>query len=452
MPIETHVFKNGFKLVYEKTTSSLPITSILAFIKCGSIDESLQEQKGVTHFIEHMCFKGTKKMGTAKEIMTTYDEIGAYLNANTNKEYTSYVVKCNDEYTANCIDVLSDIVLNSVLQPKEVALERNVVKEETIRLDDNPTHHISKMTSRLLYEDSPYSNPVDDLEYHICKDPLPLYEVKRMYRHFYQPNNMGVSIVSNLSFRIIKKMVESSFFVKPMHKKYIEKPCNPHVYFAKPISRTIGTLGDIKCDIKIKKGVSATHLNIAFRVCEQGHKDMYPLNLLASIIGGYMSSRMFMVLREKHGVTYSSVCDMTNYKTTGQFELYTMCDHTKMMRNSKNIGVLQLLLQLLKGLVNHGITQQELNEAKGNFKGKFILSTENCENQCEYNGHEMIIYDKEECVPYKDIYNVYYEGITKSDINDVIKKYLCRENMAVCLFGEHVPKLEVVRKYCDSFP
>jgi predicted Zn-dependent peptidase len=450
MPIETFTFKNGFKLVYEKAHSALPITSILAFIKFGSIDESKWVQKGITHFIEHMCFKGTKQMDSAKDIMTTYDEIGAYLNAHTNKEYTSYVVKCNDEYTANCIDVLSDMVLNSVLDPKEIALERNVVKEETIRLDDNPDHHISKMTHRLLYGNSQYSYPIDDLDYHTCSDPLPLYEVKDMYMQFYQPNNMGLSIVSNLSFRTIKRMVESSFFSRRLRKVYRQD--TQHVNFANPITTVIHTIYDIQYDIRSKKGVSATHLNIAFRTCEHGHKDMYPLNLLASIIGGYMSSRMFMLLREKHGVTYKSVCELTTYRPMGQFELYTMCDHTKMMRNSQNVGVLQLLLNLLRDLVKNGITQKELTEAKGNFKGKFTLSMENVQNQCEYNGHEIIIYNNNDCVAYKDIYKVHYENITKKEINNVIHKYLRRENMVVCLFGEHVPKVDLVKKYCHSFP
>jgi predicted Zn-dependent peptidase len=449
MPIETHIFKNGFKLVYETATSDLPITSILAFVKCGSIDETHMYQKGMAHFIEHMCFKGTRKMDTAKEIMTTYDEIGAYLNANTNKEYTCYVVKCNNLYTANCIDVLSDMVLNSVLREKEINLERNVVQEETIRLDDDPEHHISKITNRLLYGDMQYSYPIDDLSYHTCSDPLPYRAVLEMYSSFYEPHNMGLSIVSSMPFRTIKKMVESTYFVRKSH--LLQKHNELRVSFANPIKTYVmHTPADILFDIERKKGVSATHLNIAFRTCEHSHKDMYPLNLLATIIGGYMSSRMFMLLREKHGVTYKSTCDLTTYRPMGQFELYTMCDHTKMMRNSKNVGVLQLLLGLLNDLIKNGITQKELNEAKGNFKGKFILSMENIERQCQYNGIERIIYDNDS-VPYQDIYKTYYECLTKKNVNDMISKYFRRENMVVCLFGEHVPEIELVKKYCTIF-
>jgi hypothetical protein len=102
--------------------------------------------------------------------------------------------------------------------------------------------------------------------------------------------------------------------------------------------------------------------------------------------------------------------------------------------------------------VKNGITQKELTEAKGNFKGKFTLSMENVQNQCEYNGHEMIIYNNSDCIAYKDIYKVHYENITKKEIDDVIHKYLRRENMVVCLFGEHVPKVDLVKKYCHSFP
>lgn len=428
----TYTYKNGFRLIYQKADSKLPVTSIMLFIKFGSIHENT-EVKGIAHFIEHMCFKGTRILPTSKEVTGTYDKIGSYLNATTNKEYTSYIVKCSDEYSANCMDVLSDMVLNSVFKTNHMALEKHVVKEETIRLDDNPEYHISTMTEKLLYAGTPYSNSIDDLSYHIGNDPIPNKDVLEFYRKYYQPNRMGISVVSNLSFETIQRMISHTYFTK----RTISEPISRSIY-------TISTHSDIQIDIRKKKGVNATHLNISFRICEYGHPDMYRLEILANIVGGYMSSRMFMLLREKHGVTYKSTCTVDCYQPTGRLSLYTMCDHTMMMKNKNNIGVLRLLIQLLKNLKKNGVTQKEVDDAKGNYKGRFIQSLQDFQNPCMHNGLEMIIYENPHSIPYQEIYATYYDKITKKDINDTIKKYMIDENMAVCLFGEHVPTLDSV--------
>jgi predicted Zn-dependent peptidase len=380
-----------------------------------------------------MCFKGTHQLPTSKEVSGTYDAIGAYVNANTNKEYTSYIVKCSDEYTANCIDVLSDMVLQSSFTSSNMNLEKNVVKEETIRLDDSPEYHILSMKDRLLYAGTPYANPIDDLSYHIGKDPLPNKSVLEYYRKFYHPNRMGISIVSNLSFETIQRMVSHTYFTKRSVPTEIPRP----IY-------TLSIHPDVQIDIRQKKGVNATHLDMSFRICEYGHPDMYRLILLSNIIGGYMSSRMFMILREKHGVTYKSICNTECYQPTGMLSLYTMCDHTKMMKNKDNKDVLELLAQLINQLKSHGVTQKEVEDAKGNYKGRYLQNLQDVQNSCFHNGLEMLIYDNPHSIPYQDVYKTYYAKITKKDINDMIQKYIRRENMVVCLFGEHVPSLASV--------
>lgn len=431
MTTSTYTFKNGFKLVYQKADSSIQTTSIVVFVKFGSIHERIP---GAAHFIEHMCFKGTHSKNTTKDIASPYDKIGAFLNASTYKEYTDYIVKCEDVYVANCVDVLSDMVLHSTFTTKNLNLEKNVVKEETIRLDDDPEYHISKMSESLLYSMTPYANPIDDLSYHTSKTPLPNSDITDHYHQFYQPYNMGISIVSNLSFDTIKSMVSKTHFTKkPSHIQSIPR----HIY-------TIAIPPDLQLNIQQKKGIHATHLSISFRICEYGHPDMYRMKILSNILAGYMSSRIFTLLREKHGLTYKSTCTINCYQPTGQISIYTICDPTKMMPNKLDVGVLSLLIQLLSDLLNRGVTQKEVNEAKGNLKGKFVQSLENPHNTCLHNGVEQIVYDNPHSIPYKQLYHLYYEKITKKSINEMIKKYMKRENMVVCLFGEHVPSRDSV--------
>lgn len=434
----TYTYKNGLRLIYQKSDSKLPVSSVLVFIKFGSIHQPIQ--KGIAHFIEHMCFKGTRQLPTSNEVTRIYDRIGAYLNASTYKEYTDYIVKCNDEYLANCIDVLSDMVLHSEFKPKNMNLEKHVVKEETIRLEDDPEYNIYKMSEKLLYKGTAYENPIDDLSYHESQNSLPNIDVLDLYNRFYQPHNMGISIVSNLSFDIIKRMISRTYFIKKSTKiDHIPR----EIYI-------ISTPLDVQVDIRQKKGINATHLNIAFRICEYGHPDMYRLQVLANILGGYMSSRMFIVLREKHGVTYKSTCTVDCYQPTGQLSLYTMCDPTKMMRNSENIGVLELIVKLLKKLVKYGVTKKEVDDAKGNLKGKFLQSLENPQNPCVHNGREYIVYDNPNSIPYQSLYDTYYAKVTNTDLNEMIQKYIKRESMIVCLFGEHVPKKDAVMDVIDK--
>jgi predicted Zn-dependent peptidase len=437
MTTSISTYKNGFKLVYQKAISPIPVTSILVFVKLGAIHERVN---GSAHFIEHMCFKGTHTKKTSKEITTPYDKIGAFLNASTYKEYTDFIVKCEDIYVANCIDVLSDMVINSTFNQKDMNVEKNVVKEEAIRLDDNPEHHISNMADALLYRDTVYANPIDDLSYHTCKTPLPNRLVIDEYTDFYQPYNMGISVVSNLSFETIKTMVSKTYFTK--------KPIRIH-----PIPRQIITFSvshDVQIDIRRKMGVNATHLNISFRTCEYGHPDMYRLNVLSTILSGYMSSRMFILLREQHGLTYKSECSIKCYQPTGQLSIYAICDPRKMMRNKDNAGVLSLLIKMLSELLKNGVTKKEVDKAIGNIKGKFIQSLENPQTPCFHNGIEQIVYDKPNSIPYQKLYDVYYKKITKKDIDDVIQKYITRENMTVCLFGEHVPSRDSVLSAIDK--
>ena len=149
--IKTYTFPNGFRLVYEKPPSNFKNTSIQVFCKLGSIYER-DGIRGASHFIEHMCFKGTNKIPEAKTIAENYDKIGAYFNANTNKQYTVYVVKCNNNYVENSIAILSDMMMNSTFRATEFTKEKKVVEEECIRLENDYFSLATDAIEKLLYE------------------------------------------------------------------------------------------------------------------------------------------------------------------------------------------------------------------------------------------------------------------------------------------------------------
>jgi predicted Zn-dependent peptidase len=329
--------------------------------------------------------------------------------------------------------------MNSVFKKKDCELEKQVVIEEMIRQEDNPQFHISKMKDKYLYSGSQYERPIDDLQFHQSTD----YNISlQIYDEFYKPSNMGLSVVSNIPFHTIKKIVSSSFFMK------ISKPLIVYP------SYQLDKQSKIEYNIQQKQGVKATHLSISFRTCPYTNIDKYIISLLTHIIGGSMSSRMFSLLREKYGLTYSSSCYYTYYAHMGEITLQCMSNHHNIMKNKTSPGVLSLMIKLLNDLIKNGITQEELSAVKGFLRGKTTMKMENSDSQCEYNGLEYFIYgncNKVDFVSYDQIYKKEYSAVTKKQVNDIIKKYFKSETMVVCLFGEHVPSIERVKSECNRF-
>jgi predicted Zn-dependent peptidase len=226
---------------------------------------------------------------------------------------------------------------------------------------------------------------------------------------------------------------------------------------AKPLivnpSYQLNIQSKIEYIIQKKQGVKATHLSISFRTCSYKNNDKYIIALLSHIIGGSMTSRMFSLLREKTGLTYAASCSYTYYAHMGEITLHTMTDYNKMIKNDDKPGVLPLVINILSSLIKKGITQEELTSAKGFLQGKITIQMENSDSQCEYNGLEHFIYDEstKNFVPFDQIYEKYYEPITKKQVNAIIQKYFKSESMVVCLLGEHVPTLNTVKECLERF-
>ena len=447
--MQTQVFKNGFTVVYEKSPQKTPITVVYAYIKVGSIHEN-ETNRGSSHFVEHMCFKGTKQINTSKELFKSFDEIGAVFNANTEKDYTRFYFKCSDEYNEHCLSILSDMILNSVFKKKEYYTEMPILMEEMIRNQDNPDTQFINDKDRFIYRGSPYSEPVDDIVYHKHSEHPYIYEnTLEYYQTYYQPQNIVLSIVSNQSFKKIIQILSKTFFT---NKKKTINICK----IIQPIAQTNSnteTTEAITYHLLEKKGLESHHIFIGFRVCEHGNNDRYVLNLLSQIVGGSMSSRMSILLREQNGLTYTSDCSTDYFKICGEFTIYAVTDPKKLMVNGKKIGVFPLLISLIKNILKQNITQEELNIAKGNFKGQMLIQQEDITNTAEYNALHHAVYPDEPFIPYTDIFEKCYEKITLKQIKAIIPKYLKYSNMYVSIMGEkdsYYPTLEKLKKVCRN--
>jgi predicted Zn-dependent peptidase len=434
----SHIFQNGFKVIHEKPNNSLPITSIQLFCDYGSAYES-PGVRGAAHLIEHMCFKGTNKIPNGKEIFVYYNKIGAYFNANTEKRFTRYVILCSDEYIHNCMYILSDMLMNSTFNKKEFEKEKKVVVEENIRDEDDANDLINNNLNALLYKGSSYAAPIDTLTFHNAKT-LKYEDIMEIYKMFYVPNRMVLSVTSNLSTRKINEIIKRTYFVKP------PKMCNFDKY---PKITNYTNQNKIEYHIQTKKGITTLHFCIGFRTCPYYSSDKYVLNIISNIIGGTTSSRLFNLLREDKGLTYRTSCYTNYYENLGDITIDIETDYHKILKDGKKKGIIPIVIEMLNDLIVKGITVAELNATKSNFKGSMELELQDIETYSFHNGLSFLMND-ENITSYSKLYDKYYSTITKSKVNEMIRKYLIKENMSVCILGENVPSLEQVKEECEK--
>ena len=438
--INKHTFDNGFRIVHEKPQSKLSITSIQLFCDYGSAYEK-EEVRGAAHFIEHMCFKGTQKIPNGKEIFINYDKIGAYFNANTEKRYTRYVITCEDDYVNNCIYILSDMLMNSTFNKKEFEKERKVVVEENIRNEDDASNMISVNINKMLYNGSSYADAIDTLSFHNAKT-LKYKDVFEMYKMFYVPNRMVLSIVSNISFQKINEALKITYFYKA------PKICNFDYNKYQKIT-TFSKQDKIEYNIQSKKGVMTLHVSIGFRTCPYNSHDKYILNLISNIIGGTSSSRLFTMLRQDNGLTYSSHCYTKYYEHLGDLTIEIETDYRKILKDGNKKGIIPLVIGMLNDLIKTGVSQTELTSTKTNLKGSMTLDLQSVETSAFHNGLDALMINDSQ-TPYINLYEKIYSSITKTQVNDIVCKYFIKENMSVCLLGEHVPTIEQVKEECEK--
>ena len=441
--IQIHTFPNGFRIIYQKPKQVLPITSLHVFCKVGSIYET-EHIRGISHFVEHMCFKGTKQMIHSNEIFMNYDEIGAYINAYTEKEYTCYTLKCSDIYVENSTQILADMLLNSTFPKKEFIKEQKVIVEENIRnINDDEWFFFDKLNA-IFYEGSSFAYPIDSIEYHPNATTLKYKDVVDWYRYFYHPQNMVMSVTSNLSFSEIIHMLNHSFFVKTREKK--RKSLE---WISIPKMEILPLMPIPKIEIFKKKGVFTNYVGVGFRTCNKKNPDRFPLQLLNNILNG-LSGRIYIALREKHGLTYRSDSIVEHKENTGYFLIYAETDPHKTIKDETHLGVLPIIMNIIRDLIQKGITNEELNRFKGKIKGNYLMNLQDNDVLTTYNGIEYISSSdtntfQSEFIDYNDIYETYIDNITKEDINKIIRKYFVVENRIIYILGETVPTITQVK-------
>ena len=435
--MNSKTYENGFRLVHEKPViPSSNIASIQVFCDIGSIHEP-EESRGSAHFIEHMCFKGTKQLNSAKEVNLIFDKTGSESNAFTDRRYTCYYADTDKDNVRICISTLADMLLNSVFDKTEYVKEREVVREEMVK-DADDYELLSLMNAdKQIYAGSPYENPVDDLKYHEGKHALKYENILEIYKKFYVPSNFILSVCSSIPFETICKYVEQSDFIKVVNRE--PRPS---------LNLCVKPQTDVVYNLE-KRNTNPVHICIGFRTCGLMNLDKYCLKLLKTVLSGKINSRMFMLLREENGLTYTSYAYSDFFEHMGDFKMYAECDPAKVFKNGSGPGVFPLLCQMIRDLLEHGVTKEELETAKGFSQGTQKMNAEDSSVIAKYNGKNQL-FNNLTAPKYADKYKKLIAPITLNQIHQCIRKYFCREGMVVSIVSAQLMVKSKVCKFVDK--
>lgn len=349
------VLKNDLTVVTEQIDSVRSI-SVGIWVKTGSRNES-EEMAGVTHFLEHMLFKGTKKR-TSYDIAQSMESVGGYLNAFTSTEYTCYYARCLDTKLEQAVEVLSDMVLNSRFPEEELEKEKKVVLEEMKMYKDSPEDVVFEEFSSHVFRDHPIGRPVLGYEETVSgfkRDDLFNYVDLR-----YRPDNMLVAVAGNVDHDDVVQLATEYLSHKAGETdSQVDQPLKPYEVFNE----------------EIRKPIEQTHMIVGRRGLYYDHPDKYLLLLANTVLGGGMSSRLHQNIREKYGYCYSVGPFTQSYVDSGMYGVYIGTDREYIEH------VRRLIRAEFEKIGTQAVDQKELDEAKAQLKGKLLLSQENTSNR-----------------------------------------------------------------------
>lgn len=405
---------NGMRVVMEKIPSGRSV-SFGIWVKTGSRNET-PEISGISHFIEHMLFKGTDRFN-AKEIAEQFDAIGGNVNAFTSKEYTCYYAKVLDEHLHIAVDTLADMFFRSKLDAEELAKEKNVILEEIAMYEDTPDDLVHDLMAVAAYGDHPLAYSILGLKERLqamTPDDLRAYMKQR-----YTIENTVISVAGNFDDSIVE-LLERHF--GSFAGTGPEQIVSPPVFKGEFVFQ--------------RKKTEQQHICLSLPGCRTGDPQQYAMVLLNNAIGGGMSSRLFQEIREKRGLAYSVYSYHSSHADSGLFTVYagTAPKQTK--------EVLELTKEMLFELADKGLSEDELKKGKEQLKGSLILSLEGTGSRMNRLGKNELMLGRHDSL---DDMIAKIERVTMEDV-DIVLNRMFAEPLAMAMVGSSDKAVANVRR------
>lgn len=396
---------NGIRILTDKM-ANLRSVCMGVWVNVGARDESSSES-GLSHFIEHMIFKGTSKR-TGYQIAKEFDAIGGQFNAFTSMENTCYHAKVMDTHLDTMVDILSDIFLNSVFAAEEVEKERPVISQEIGMVEDSPDEYIHLLSGRTYWGDNPLGRSILGTRENVSGFDADM--IKSFFHRFYQPEQIVISAAGN---------VEHDKFVATIRETFesVSQESDPRGRKTPTLQSSINTEF---------RDLEQVHICLGLEGLSITDPQRYTLSLIDTIFGGNMSSRLFQEIRENRGLAYSVYSFASSYYDTGMYGVYAGVGADKALETVERV------LKEIENLKKDPVTEIELRNAKEYTKGNLLLAAESNVNSMVRLAQSEILYGKH--IPLQEIADK-IDRVTAEDLSHLVETLFRMDRMTLTMLG-----------------
>jgi len=402
------ILKKGLRIITFPMKNTRALT-LLVLVATGSKYE-VKKQNGISHLLEHMAFKGTKKRPHTRDIARELDRVGGVFNAFTDKEVTGFWIKVDATHFNLACDVLSDMIFNSLFKKAELAREKRVIFEEINMMKDQPAIYVLELWEKLLYGDQPAGWPIAGRKKILEK--ISSKDILDYLKNQFVAENIVISLAGNFKEKVaiskIKKFFRQFKITPPFKKEsVVERQNAPRI------------LIDFR-------NTDQAHLVLGVRAFDIFSIKRYPLSVMAVLLGGIMSSRLFIKVREKKGLAYYIKSAPKFYTDSGYFITHAG------VNNQKTLEAIKIILREYKKLKTKKIPKSELKKAKENIKGKIYLNLETSDAWATYLGSQEIL-KKKILTPEQQIKLI--DKVSQNDILKVAREIFVPNKLNLALIG-----------------
>lgn len=365
--VDLQRLNNGTTIIFEEVPNSETV-SIGVYVNTGTADEG-QYPEGIAHFIEHMLFKGSEHY-TRQQLSSEFDKIGGYNNAYTTKMYTCYFCKTLKRFEHKAVDLLIDMVKNPLFIEEEIKREQKVILEEIKMIEDTPEEWLMDKLEHEIYKNQPLGRMILGTPESVSK--IDRNTLVDFHKKYYQSNRLIVSVAGAFSESVKNSLIKQL-------SDNVELPIEQEVQFMNFVE---------KKETYYKNELEQTHFMRSYEAPSYNDDDYYATNILNTILGETMSSKLFQVLREEHGLCYNVYSDFQSFHNDGLLTIYVATDKENVDASS------ELITQVLESLLNDGITQNELDDAKSHIITSFLMASESNQNKMTRNARSIMFHNE----------------------------------------------------------
>jgi len=364
--LQKYTSPNGVRIISEHIPHVRSV-AVGVWVHVGSRHEKTEEN-GLTHFIEHMLFKGTASR-TARQIAEEFDRVGGHVNAFTSKEYTCYYAKVLDHHAKHAVSVLADMFFHSQFDDQELDKERQVVLEEISMVEDTPDDDVHEQLWNVMYPNQPLGSSI--LGTKETLDTFTSDTIHQFMNHHYRPEHIVISVAGNIPAGFIDH-IDSLF------GQFSTKPIEPRSKFELPVFHA----GESFKSRETEQG----HICLGYPALSVKDKHIYDLVVLNNILGGNMSSRLFQEVREEKALAYSIYSYQSSYEDSGAVVIYGGTSSNQLPELKQTIH------ETIDKVIQEGVTLTEVENAKEQLKGNLMLGLESTNSRMNRNGKNELIF------------------------------------------------------------